>query len=80
MSRDKNHIPIEVANFSCFFTLSVQVLIPSQGQELVLIAGMDKNITRLPIRYISKSKSDVVKTSIGSIMQDSFHIFNGTND
>ncbi|MGQ8872049.1 hypothetical protein [Paenibacillus sp. TSA_86.1] len=33
----QEHGPIEVA------ILSVQVLVPSQGQELVPIAGMDKN-------------------------------------
>jgi hypothetical protein len=33
--------------------LSVQVRVPSQGQELVPIAVMDKNIIRFPIRCIS---------------------------
>jgi len=38
---------------SGFFILSVQVLVPSQGQELVPITEMDKNIVRLTIRCIS---------------------------
>jgi len=39
----------------------------------------DKSIIPLPIRWISKRKIDVFKTSIGNIMQDSFHISNGIN-
>lgn len=34
--------------------LSVQVLVTSQGQELVLIAGLDMNLVRLLIRCIAK--------------------------
>jgi len=34
----------------------MQVRVPSQGQEPVPIAGIDKNIVWLPIRYVSKQK------------------------
>lgn len=44
------HGPIESRYFSVFFVLSVQVLVPSQGQELVPIAVKNKNLVRLPIR------------------------------
>ncbi|MGG4128804.1 hypothetical protein ABEW19_11060 [Paenibacillus illinoisensis] len=50
----QEHVPIEVAILAAFFNLSVQVLVPSQGQELVPITGMEKNIVRLHIRCISK--------------------------
>ena len=50
----QEHSPKESRYFSGFFVLSVQVLVPSQGQELVPIAGMDKNMFLLPIRWISK--------------------------
>ncbi|MGG4091468.1 hypothetical protein [Paenibacillus lautus] len=43
-------VPIESRYFSGFFVLSVQVLVPSRGQELVPIAVMDKNMSRFPIR------------------------------
>ena len=46
----QEHNPIESRYFSGFFVLSVQVLVPSPGQELVPIAVMDKNMSRLPIR------------------------------
>ncbi|WP_160164008.1 hypothetical protein [Paenibacillus vortex] len=46
----QEHGPIEVAISAAFFILSVQVLVPSQGQELVPIAEKDKNMSRLPIR------------------------------
>ncbi|MGM1049215.1 MAG: hypothetical protein ACQEXX_24170 [Bacillota bacterium] len=45
----QEHSPIKSRYFSGFFVLSVQVLVPSQGQELVPIAGMDKNMFPLPI-------------------------------
>jgi hypothetical protein len=45
----QEHGHIEVAILAAFFILSVQVLVPSQGQELVPIAEMDKNIFPLPI-------------------------------
>jgi hypothetical protein len=34
----QEHIPIESRYYSGFFVLSVQVFVPSQGQELVPIA------------------------------------------
>jgi hypothetical protein len=46
----QEHGPIESRYLSGFFMLSVQVFVPSQGQELVPIAVKDKNIVRLPIR------------------------------
>ncbi|WP_339264718.1 hypothetical protein NYE54_16945 [Paenibacillus sp. FSL K6-1330] len=46
----QEHGPIESRYFSGFFILSVQVLVPNQGQELVPIAVKDKYIVRLPIR------------------------------
>ena len=46
----QEHGPIDSRYFSDFFVLSVQVLVPSQGQELVPIAVKDKNMSRLPIR------------------------------
>ncbi len=46
----QEHGPIESRYFSGFFILSVQVLVPSRGQELVPIAVMDKNMSRFPIR------------------------------
>ncbi|MCT1403734.1 YdcF family protein [Paenibacillus sp. p3-SID867] len=46
----QEHGPIESRYLSGFFMLTVQVLVPSQGQELVPIAVKDKNIVRLPIR------------------------------
>jgi hypothetical protein len=49
LSGDKNMVPLKVAKKAVFF-LSVQVLVPSQGQELVLIAVKDKNMSRFPIR------------------------------
>lgn len=39
--------------FSDFFILSVQVLVPNQGQELVPITVFDKNMFLLPVRQIS---------------------------
>ncbi|MFZ4192750.1 hypothetical protein ACOZB4_01865 [Paenibacillus sp. NPDC058898] len=46
----QEHGPIESRYNSGFFVLSVQVLVPSRGQELVPIAEKDKNMSRLPIR------------------------------
>jgi hypothetical protein len=42
----QEHGPIESRYFSGFFVLSVQVLVPSQVQELVPIAVKEKNIVR----------------------------------
>ncbi|WDZ63681.1 hypothetical protein MF628_08215 [Paenibacillus polymyxa] len=40
-----------IAILAGFFILSVQVFVPSEGQELVPIAEMDKSLFRLLIRY-----------------------------
>ncbi|MEC0307502.1 hypothetical protein P4H67_12155 [Paenibacillus lautus] len=41
-------VPLKVDIVAAF--VSVQVLVPSRGQELVPIAVKDKNMSRLPIR------------------------------
>lgn len=43
---DKNIVPQKVAIVAAFFVLLTQVLVPSQGQELVTITVMDKNLVR----------------------------------
>ncbi|GAB6930539.1 hypothetical protein JCM10914A_45220 [Paenibacillus sp. JCM 10914] len=48
----QEHGPVESRYLAAFF-LSVQVFVPSQGHELVPIAGMDKNMFPLPIRHAS---------------------------
>ena len=52
MVGDKNLVPLKVAKIAAF-VLSVQVLVPSRGHELVPITVMDKNMSRLPIRQVS---------------------------
>lgn len=47
---DKKIVSLKVAILAAFFILSVQVLVLGLGQELVPIAGMYKNIVRIPIR------------------------------
>ncbi|MNS37095.1 hypothetical protein D3C72_692970 [compost metagenome] len=48
--RDKNIDPEKVAILSAFLFYRYNFHVPSQGQELVPIARMDKNMSRLPIR------------------------------
>ncbi|GIP00604.1 hypothetical protein J14TS5_56890 [Paenibacillus lautus] len=45
----QEHGPIESRYFSGFFVLSVQVLVPTRGQELVPIDEKDKKLVRLPL-------------------------------
>ncbi len=47
------------------------------GQELVPITGMDKNIVRLPIRYISKHLTHAVTTSLNTLIHNNFYIVKG---
>ncbi len=46
-------VPFKVAIIAAFFSLWLQVLVPNQGQELVPIAEMDKNMVPLPIRHVT---------------------------
>jgi len=43
----QEHGPIQSRQKSGFFVLSVQVRVPSQGQELVPNAEKDKNMSRI---------------------------------
>ena len=57
----QEHVPIGSRYFSGFFVLSVQVLVPSRGQEHVPIVEKDKNMFRLPLSSNSLSPGRMIQ-------------------